>query len=165
LRRWEYILGKYLGVMATTAISVVLMAAAFAALLFHYQHGIDPFMMTAVGFVLLEAGVIAGVTIVLSTVCGPVPAAVVSFLVYVMGTVKIGYLSTALNGCQTPAAKAIGLTFYHLLPNLECFNFKDALVHGVPAPAPYLILVAIYGLCYSGFAVYLACAAFSRREL
>jgi Cu-processing system permease protein len=165
LRRWEYVLGKYLGVMATTAISVLVMAVAFAGLLFRYQHSIDPFMVTAVGFVLLEAAVIAGATILLSTLLGPVPAAVISLLVYVMGTVKIGYLSSMLQTCENPAVKAIGQFIYHLLPNLECFNFKDALVHGVQAPTPYLVLVAAYGLFYSGFATAIACAVFARKEL
>jgi ABC-type transport system involved in multi-copper enzyme maturation permease subunit len=165
IRRWEYVLGKYLGVMATTAISVLVMSVAFAGLLFRYQHSIDLFMVTAVGFVLLEAAVISAITILLSTFAGSVPAAVVSFLIYILGTVKIGYLGSVLHTCENPVVRMVGQSIYHLLPNLECFSFKDALVHGVHAPTPYLVLVAAYGLCYSGFAVVIAGVLFARREL
>jgi len=165
LSRWEYVLGKYLGVLATTAISVLVMAVAFAGLLIRYQHSFDLFMLTAMGFVLLEASVLAGVTILLSTFAGPVAAAVVSILIYVMGTVKIGYLGAVLNGCEDPTAKVIGRGVYHVIPNLECFNLKETLVHGAGAPLSYLVLVAVYGLFYAGFAVALACCVFARREV
>jgi ABC-type transport system involved in multi-copper enzyme maturation permease subunit len=165
LRRWEYVLGKYFGVMATAAISVLVMAGAFGLLLFHYQHSVDWFMWISVGFVLLEASVIAGITILLSTFATPVAAAVISFLVFVLGSVKIGYLSPLLAGPDNRAAKMMGRMIYHLLPNLECFNFKDVVVHGAPAPASYLLLVGVYGACYAVFAVGVACMVFARREL
>lgn len=165
IKRWEYVLGKYLGVVATTGISVLVMAVAFAGLLLRYQNSIEVFTLVAVGFVLLEAAVIAGITILLSTFTGPIPAAVISFLIYVMGTVKIGYLGSMLAHSQDATAKIFGQTLYHVLPNLECFNFRDALVHGAQAPVPYLVLVAAYGLCYSGFALAIACAVFARKEL
>jgi ABC-type transport system involved in multi-copper enzyme maturation permease subunit len=165
LRRWEYVLGKYFGVLATTTASVVIMSLAFGLLLFHYQGNVDHFMFTAVGFVLLESATLAGITVMLSTFATPVAAAVVSFLIFVLGTVKIGYLGTLIHGSQSAAVKTIGGLVYHLLPNLECFNFKDALVHGVATPTPYLLLVATYGLLYATFTVSIACLIFARREL
>ncbi|MDO8588707.1 MAG: ABC transporter permease [Armatimonadota bacterium] len=165
LKRWEYVLGKYLGALATTAASVAIMSLAFGLLLYHYQHRVDSFMFTAVAFVLLEAATLAGITILLSTFTTPVPAAVVSFLIFVLGTVKIGYLGTLLHAAPGGVVRVIGGMLYHILPNLECFNFKDALVHGVPTPTPYLFLVAGYGLLYASFTVGLACVIFARREL
>jgi Cu-processing system permease protein len=172
LKRWEYVLGKYFGVLATTAASVALMSVAFALLLYHYQHRVDHFMFTAVAFVLLECATVAGIATLLSTFASPVAAGVVSFLIFVMGTVKIGYLGTLIYGVPnstvnppSPVVQAIGGFIYHLLPNLECFNFKEALVHGIPTPTPYLLLVAAYGALYATFAVGAACVVFARREL
>ncbi|MDO8681878.1 MAG: ABC transporter permease subunit [Armatimonadota bacterium] len=165
LRRWEYVMGKYLGTLITTIASVAVMTLAFSALLFRYQHHVDTFMFTAIGFVLLESAVLAGITVLLSTFATPVAAAVVSFLVFVLGTVKIGYLATLLNANDNGTVKVIGKFLYHLIPNLECFNFKDALVHGVQTPTSYLLLVAAYGVLYAAFTVGLACAIFARREL
>lgn len=165
VRRWEYVLGKYFGVMATTMVSVLLMAMAFGLLLFRYQHTIEPFMLTAIAFVVLESSVMAGITILLSTFTTPVAAAVVSFFVFVCGTVKIGYLGPVVNGSGVGIAKDLGGIIYHLLPNLECFNFKDALVHGVAVPKPYMVLVAVYGASYAAFAIGAACGIFARREL
>ena len=55
---------------------------------------------------------------------------------------------------------------YHLLPNLESFNFKDALVHHLTVvPAPYLWQTAAYGLCYTAALLTLASLTFARKEL
>jgi Cu-processing system permease protein len=165
MRRWEYIMGKYFGVLATTYSSVVIMTAAFALLLYYYQHSVDHFMFTAVAFVMLECATLAGITTLLSTFASPAASGVVSFLVFVLGTVKIGYLGTLIYSSQDAPVKVVGGFIYHLLPNLECFNFKEALVHGVATPTPYMCLVALYGLLYASFAVIAACSVFARREL
>jgi Cu-processing system permease protein len=165
MKRWEYVLGKYLGTLVTTAISVAVMSAAFAVLLWRYQHSLDVFLFTAIGFVLLEAAVMAAITTLLSTVASPAVAAIVSLLIFVLGTVKIGYLGALIQNSPDKVTAAIGGVIYHALPNLECFNFKDALVHGVPAPTSYLVLVAAYGVFYAALVMAAAFAVFARREL
>jgi hypothetical protein len=89
----------------------------------------------------------------------------VSFLVYIGGTVKIGYFKPLVDHIANPAGKAGAMGVYHLLPNLESFNFKDALVHNLHVPWPYLAQVAIYGVCYAGLALMIATLAFARKEL
>jgi hypothetical protein len=48
---------------------------------------------------------------------------------------------------------------------MEAFRFKDALVHDLTVPASYLLLVAIYGICYSATCVALSIWNFGRREV
>jgi hypothetical protein len=54
---------------------------------------------------------------------------------------------------------------YHILPNLECFNLKTALVHNDSIPAAYLLQVALYGVCYAAFVLALGTLNFSRKEI
>ncbi len=62
-------------------------------------------------------------------------------------------------------AKTAFFAFYHLLPNLECFNFKDALVHNLPVPGVYMVQVGIYGFVYSAVLLAAAFEIFARKEL
>ena len=54
---------------------------------------------------------------------------------------------------------------YHLLPNLESFNFKDALVHHLTVPSAYLWQTAAYGVFYTAALLTLASMSFARKEL
>ena len=54
---------------------------------------------------------------------------------------------------------------YHLLPNLESFNFKDALVHHLAVPSAYLWQTAAYGVFYTAALLTLASMSFARKEL
>jgi ABC-type transport system involved in multi-copper enzyme maturation permease subunit len=164
VRRSQFIVGKYLGTLATIYLGLLFIGGAFTILLLSRQ-AFDAMMLIAIGYAFLEVAVVGAIAIALSTCTTPAVAAMVSFLLYVAGTVKMGYLKPLVDGVQNPAAKALVLAFYHLLPNLESFNFKDALVHSIPVPGSYLVQVAIYGVCYASLVILVASSVFARKEL
>lgn len=162
--RTQMILGKYLGTIFTIYIGMGVIALAFAALLAG-KHALDCFLLLSLGYALLEIAVIAAIAMLLSVLTTPAVAAMVSFLIYIMGTVKIEYFKPLVQSITNPGAKEGARIVYHLLPNLESFNFKDALVHHLHVPGVYLFEVAIYGICYAGLALTLTSWVFSRKEL
>ncbi len=165
ISRWHYIAGKFVGTFLTVAMGLAALSAVFAVLIYYYQGGFDWFLPTAAAFALLEAAVVAAVATTLSTVTSPAVAAVLSLMVYLLGTIKIGYFGGMLDRATSSLVKMAGATVYHLLPNLECFNLKAALVHRDAVPASYLAQVAIYGFCYAAFALGLGTLIFRRREV
>ncbi len=54
---------------------------------------------------------------------------------------------------------------YRLVPNLEVFNVRGAVVHGDPVTWAHLGWATIYGLGWTGLLLILAGSVFSRREL
>ena len=164
LRRSEFVLGKYLGTVATIFLGLALIGIAFGVLLLSRQ-AFDVAMFMAMVYALLEVAVVAAIAMALSTCTTPAVAAMVSFMLYIAGTVKMGYFRGLIDGVGNDAVRSFVLGFYHLLPNLESFNFKDALVHNIQVPNAYLAQVAIYGFCYAALVVTLATCIFSRREL
>jgi Cu-processing system permease protein len=165
ITRAEYILGKYFGTLATVYVGLLVLSGAFLTILF--SHGAEPDMLfcAAIAFAFLEVAVVTAIAVWLSTSFSPAVAGMLAFLFYICGTIKIGYFAGMLERMQNPVAKALAGIFYHFLPNLECFNFKDALVHQIGIPVKYLALVGVYGVAYTVFALVLATALFSRREL
>lgn len=164
VRRGELIAGKYIGTILTVYAGLAAIAIAFAALL-AARHALDLLLIVALGFALLEVAVVAAISMCLSTFSTPAVAAMVSLFVYIAGTVKIAYFKPLIDGMVNPVAQAIVRGFYHLLPNLESFNFKDALVHRLAVPEVYMVQVVVYGLCYTALALTVAAMAFGRREL
>ncbi|MGC8861814.1 MAG: ABC transporter permease [Armatimonadota bacterium] len=165
IARWQYVVGKFLGTCLTVAMGLAALSCVFGALIYYYQGSFDWFLPTAAFFALLEACVIAAVATALSTFASPAVAAALSFMAYLCGTIKIGYFGGMLDRATNSAVRILGTAVYHLLPNLECFNLKAALVHNDSIPTSYLLQVAIYGVCYAAFALGLGALIFRRREV
>jgi len=164
ISRVQYVLGKFLGSLVTVALGLLAMCAIFGVLIFSYEHKLDPYLALATGFALIEVAVIAAIATAVSTTAGPAVTAMVTFLVYIAGTVKIGYFGRLVDGAEG-LTRVVYKVVYHLLPNLECFNLKSALVHHDPVPAAYLAQVAVYGLLYAAFALTLGALRFARKEV
>lgn len=165
IARWHYVCGKFLGTVMTVGLAIAAFSVVFGALIYWHQGQIDTFLLTAASFALLEATVIAAAATALSTATTPAIAVLFSFLMYLLGSIKIGYLSKLLDRLPDSLAKTGGMMLYHLLPNLECFNLKAALVHNNSVPTSYLALVIFYGVCYAAFALAVAALIFKRREV
>jgi ABC-2 type transport system permease protein len=52
-----------------------------------------------------------------------------------------------------------------LVPNLQIFWISDAIYEGNTVPAKYLLIGALYALCYTGAILALAVALFQRRQV
>ncbi len=165
ISRAQYVAGKFLGTFITVAMGVLGMALVFAALIYAYQQSFDTFLPMATLFALLEVAIIAAIATSLSTVASPAVTALVSFLIYICGSIKIGYFGGLIERTTSLVAKIFYSGIFHVLPNLECFNLKTALVHNDVIPAGYLIQVALYGLCYTALVLFLGTLYFSRKEI
>lgn len=165
MARWQFILGKYLGTMGTVAIGMGILLAAFAAILLAFAGHVDVGVLLVIPFLLLEAAILAAVALFLSTVSSTPLAWFLSIIVYVLGNIKFGMYSFITAHDQSIVGRFAAGVMYQALPNLECFNFKDSLVHGLPVPAEYLFQTAIYGILYTAFLLTLASLTFSRKEL
>jgi hypothetical protein len=53
---------------------------------------------------------------------------------------------------------------YLVLPDLENFNFKTEVVHGLPIPPGIYLSSFLYGVCYTAFILGLAVLIFRRRD-
>ena len=164
ITRTQLVLGKYFGTLLTISLGLALIGLTFAGLLYS-MGALDWYLIVAVGYALLEVAVIASIAMLLSVASTPAVAAMVTLLVYIVGTVKIGYFKPLVQSLQSPLAGKAAKFVYHLLPNLESFNFKEALVHHQHVPNAYLIQVAVYGVCYTAMMIAVASLAFARREL
>jgi len=165
ITRVHYVVGKFFGTFLTVAMGVAAMGLVFGCLIYSYQRSFDMFLPMALLFTLLETAIVAAVATAISTMATPAVTAMLTFMFYLFGTVKIGYFAGLIGRDSNPVTATAAKLVYHLLPNLECFNLKTALVHQDPVPASYMIQVAVYGVCYIAFLLFLGSAYFARREV
>ncbi|MEI6916440.1 MAG: ABC transporter permease subunit [Armatimonadota bacterium] len=165
VRRGDYLLGHYFGVCATCFLCTAIVGGVFVGILGVYEHSLDVPVIIGMGYVFLEVTVLAAIGMFFSVFLSPMVSATLTLFVFLLGQIKVTYLHGAIERATVPVSKQIMQGFYYLLPNLDCFTFKDALVHNIPIPSSFLVLVAVYAIVYIGFLVSASGAILSRKEI
>ncbi len=163
--RWQFVCGKYAGAMGTVAIGIAVMAATFSFLQIFYMGHIDASMLYVLPFLFLETAVLAAMALWLSTWASWPLAWFLTVLLCLLGNVKFPLYASLSGHSQNAFNRVTIAALYHLLPNLESFNFKDAMVHHLTVPNAYLWQTAAYGVCYTAALLTLASLTFARKEL
>lgn len=163
LRRWEFLVGKYLGLVSVLGIAVLLMALFFYGVLYWLFRGGEPLLLWGIGLSFLELAVTAAVAIFFSSLSSPMLSAIFTLAVYVSGhwTQDLLAFSSRLPGS---GFKGLGQLFYYVLPNLEFFNVKNEVVHGVAVSPAHALWALGYALLYSVALLSLAAAIYERKS-
>ena len=162
--RREYLLGKFLGLNLTLTAMLAIMAVLFAVMLAVAPGEFSPRFLGAVYLTFLELTLINAVAVFFSTCVSSILAAV-----FTLGAFIVGHLSESIREFgqlqDAPMQERISDLVYRLVPNLEVFNVRGAVVHGDPVTWAHLGWATIYGLGWTGLLLILAGSVFSRREL
>lgn len=165
VRRWEFIVGKFAGAMGTVFIGMAAMGATFAMLEWFYQGHIEASVFYVFPFLFIQTAILAAAATWLSTFASWPLAWFLCAAFDLLGNVKFSLYAWLMHNHPGVVNTITIEAIYHLLPNLQSFDFKDALVHHLAVPDAYLIQTAAYGTCYAAALLTLASLSFARREL
>jgi ABC-type transport system involved in multi-copper enzyme maturation permease subunit len=163
LHRAEFILGKFLGLVLTLFVMTAAMTVIFLAIVYANTLRIETGLLVAVAYTFLELVLITAVAILFSTFSTPILSSL-----FALGFTLIGHLSWGLELILKKMRPGLGRTLVrglHLvLPDLENFNFRTEVVHGLPIPPGIYVSAFLYGVCYTAFLLGLAVLIFRRRD-
>ena len=89
VRRWEFITGKFLGLVMTLTVNALLMSVGFFAAVLYVSHGLgrgDLQLVTAIYFILLQFVLITALALLFSTFSTPVFSSIFAFAIFAVGT-------------------------------------------------------------------------------
>jgi ABC-type transport system involved in multi-copper enzyme maturation permease subunit len=176
IRRHEFILGKYFGLVLTLAVNIAAMTAALYATLavitwttpasqkaVWEAPGVDPRLLTAILLILAELAIVTACALFFSSFSTPILSAALTFGLYAIGRFNAD-LKNFEHVVDSRAAAWLARALYYTLPNLAPFDVKGAVVHGQPVPAGYVLLTLGYAVVYIGLIVTITAIVFSRRD-
>lgn len=163
IQRYQFLLGKYLGLLLTLLVMLVLMALIFCILILLHRYPIDGTFFMAILFIFVELCLITAVALLFSCFSTPILSTLFSLSFYLIGHISWG-LETLINKMPQGGLKTVARVFYFLLPDLENFNFKTEVVHHLPIPPKIFLYSSLYGICYTVFILTLAVMIFRRRD-
>ncbi len=164
ISRSQFLIGKYLGLVLTIGLNVVVMSAVLFSLMALFSEGdINWGIGKAVFLVCVELMVITAVAIFFSTFSTPTLSAMFTLGVYLIGRFSNDLVALARIS-ESASLKYLALGLHYLLPNLEKFDIKGLVVHGVPVPGEYVLWATLYGVTYIALTIAAGAAIFRRRQ-
>ena len=163
VRRWEFILGKYLGLMAVLVVSLAVMTAAFYAILLVLGVGVQAYLLLAILMTFFELAILTAVAVLFSTFSTPITGAVFTFAVYFVGNLT---RDLKLLAAMSPSVvvKVVSQFLYYVLPNFSNFNIRTEVVYGAALDPGALLLSGLYALVYTATLLLISAAIFNRKE-
>jgi ABC-type transport system involved in multi-copper enzyme maturation permease subunit len=179
LPRWEFIVGKYAGLVMTIVVNVALMAAALYVMLAWLwwtspetvrrswdAPALDPQLLLQVVLIAAELALLTAIALFFSTFSS---SALIS-VAFTLGIFVAGLESEDLRrfgdlvsapGVVSWVVTAVGW----IVPAFSAFSDrKGDVVHGIPIPPGVVLYTVAYAAVYSAAALAAAVAIFSRRE-
>jgi ABC-type transport system involved in multi-copper enzyme maturation permease subunit len=163
IARGEFLLGKYLGLLATLALQIAVMAACFAVVSWLAGAPLGAAHAAALLGIGAEVAVVVAVALLFSSFTTPMLASL-----FTAGLWLIGHLSRDLRalGAQSQSGGVTQVTeaLYRALPDLEAFDFSLHAVHHLPLTASDIWLPMLYAFGYVVLALLAATWIFERRD-
>jgi ABC-type transport system involved in multi-copper enzyme maturation permease subunit len=167
IRRWEFLVGKYAGLVLTLIINTSFMTLGLAAALFYVGRPLvrsDVTILVAIYFILLSLALVTAIALFFSCFSSPMLSTIFTLGLYVTGVFAkdirgFGALT------KSPWLKAATRALYYVVPNFHNFNAIAAAAHGESIPFTLVWQNTLYALLYVAAVLLAASAVFSRRNL
>ena len=163
IHRWQFILGKYLGLVLTLFVNVAVMTAALLCIVLLGEGLWDLRLGVASVMIFLELMVVTGIAVLFSAFSTPALSAI-----FTLSFFAIGRLLEDVRVFGEVYAGQIGQRIieglYYLLPNLSRFNISAEVVHGLPLADVVSGMTVAYGFLYVLALLSLTAVVFQRRD-
>ncbi len=162
IRRSQFILGKYLGLVMVLAVNLTIMTLVFYGLLL-WRGWLDLAITRAIVLIFVELLMVTAIAILFSSFSTPILSSLFTVTFYLIGHLSWG-LQLLAGRVQGELGKTVCRVLYRVLPNLEALNVKGMVVHGVQVPLSQVAFGVIYGVSYAVIFLALAALVFRRRD-
>ena len=167
VERWQFLLGKFAGLVMTLTVNTAAMAVGLYAVLWVVKHSFvkgDWYLLVAVYLILLKLALIVALAMLFSCFTTPFLA-----ILFTVGLYLAGIYAEDLRTMQAvdlnPETMKMLRGISYLLPNFENFNVMGAVAHGRRVPGILVWQDTWYAMLYGAIVLAGAAMVFSRRNL
>lgn len=163
IHRYQFLLGKYCGLVMTLFVEVAIMSLALLSLLYFYEGHIDFYLFYAIGMTFLELMIVTAFALLFSSFSTPILSGLFTLSFYVIGHLTADLIALGQK-VENPFLYYVTTIPYYILPNLEYFNLKGQVVYHIPIEQEQLYLASLYGIFYILIILLLSMVIFERRD-
>ncbi|HOZ47749.1 MAG TPA: ABC transporter permease subunit [Candidatus Hydrogenedentes bacterium] len=164
IHRYEFVIGKYLGLAAVLAVVTVAMTIVAIAYILVLGGDVDAVFLEAVLLIYWQLLLITALATLLSSLASPILGAIIVFSVFVFGNAT-GILVDLPEQLRGTSTEWIFRLVYYVIPNLANFDIKAEAANGVPVTGAYVVWALAYGFIYTAMLLVVAAAAFQDKDV
>jgi ABC-type transport system involved in multi-copper enzyme maturation permease subunit len=167
VRRWEFLVGKFGGLVLTLAVNTAAMAAAMFLAMLCVKHTLersDTAVLVAIYFILLKFAIVIALALLFSCFTSQLLAILFTAGLYVAG-LFVSEMRNLSGSRLAPVTQTFFTYISYVLPNFENFNVMAAAAHGRAIPATLIVQNTAYALVYCAIVLCAASVVFSRKNL
>ncbi len=161
--RAEFLIGKYLGLVLTTWLMLVVMGICFSAVSLAYDAPLTVGHLAAFALIGVELVVMIAVATMFSSFTTPMLASLFTVGIFVLGRLSRDLRQLGEQG-DIEGLRTLASLLFHVLPDLESFNVSIQAVHGLPISSGEVGWACVYGFAYAASLLCLAVLFFARRD-
>jgi Cu-processing system permease protein len=165
--RTDFVLGKFLGLLATVGLNLLVMALASALVLFSYTQSLSFLasgFFAAFGLMLGQFAICVALAVLFASFSTPTLA-----VIFTLALAGAGFVFSEIRPfwllSDRVQMKQLVYALDFALPNMGLLDAKEALTYGDPVSLRSFATRLAYGFGYAGVVVALAAAVFSRRDI
>ena len=166
--RYEFVLGKYLGLMGILAIELVALSCVWFLVIKTDGGELTHAHLVGISLILFEAMIVTGLAVMFSAMTNPALTALFTTGVFAIGRVHyvVQEMLRAKEGVfvDQPWSRPIGEMVVGVVPDLGVFNVSQQVLLGVDIGSGYLGQGFAYALGYVAIFLCLAIFALQRRD-
>ena len=171
VRRWEFLLGKFAGLVLTLAVNTAAMAVGlFAAMALVQQRTEHMHLPVAVAiyFIVLKLAVVVALALLFSCFTTPLLSILYTSGLYVAGlfVIEMRIDRGPIHGATiSPMMRTIFRWISYVLPNFENFDVMGSAAHARTIPSTLIAQNTAYAALYCAIVLAAAAVIFTRRNL
>ncbi len=163
VRRWEFLTGKYVGLLSLLAVEVAIMSACFLGVLVWKGSEFSNGLVWAITLIYLELALVTAIAIFFSSFTTPYLAGMFTVALWIVGHLLADLRAFGKNS-DLPWLKPMLETLYWTLPNLDRLDIKADASAGNPIELARVGMAALYAALYSLGLMVSAVLLFQRRD-
>jgi len=167
VRRWEFLLGKFGGLVLTLAVNTAAMGLGLFLAVRYVKSAIGPgdaTIFVAVYFIWLKLALVVALALLFSCFTTPLLAILFTAGIYIVG-LYVQELRNLPMEVMSPGTSAFTKWLSYLLPNFENFNVMAQAAHGRHVPGALIVHNTLYAIVYCAIVLAGAMMVFSQRNL
>jgi Cu-processing system permease protein len=167
VRRWEFLLGKFGGLVLTLAVNTAAMAVGLLLVMLYVKHPLergDAVVLVAVYFILLKLALVVALALLFSCFTTSLLAILYTAGLYIVG-LYVQELKNLPTDVMSPGMALFTKRLAYLLPNFENYNVMALAAHGRAVPGVLILQNTLYTVIYCAVVLCVASVVFSRKNL
>lgn len=161
--RWQFLLGKYFGLVLTLAAEIGIMVLGFAIILHLADAGDRLALVPAIWLTFVELMLVTAIAILFSCFSTPTLSALFTLGLTIIGRLTAPLLELVEAG-DNPPLEQFARAIYRLLPDLQTFNLRSDAAYGRAWDWEWVAYATGYGFAWTAVLLVLAAAIFQRRD-